>query len=314
MAINSNGAPIPRPRANSFSPPPTASPLALMYSSAPASGAETQPAIRSRRELIACGRRSSNAPNMAMAKITKNPENGTRTQADCNRAWRFKPAPNTPISAPSSAKQAAIGSTYARDSLRPRKPPTWPRRTTPDRIGSIGNTHGVKVRPTPARKNSASSFQLQVAAVAGADRLAVGLAATSPMLKPLSAQLIGDDQGEGALLSGLAWQVDIENAVIDLDVAEVLVMLLFALGQLRFAQADICGLGAELEAMPIQIIAFGSDQAQLDRLRRGVDQAQLKRLTNGQKIFAVIQRGAAQRRCGAAVQQARSGNGQGQDQ
>ncbi|RMS09688.1 hypothetical protein ALP75_203313 [Pseudomonas syringae pv. actinidiae] len=134
VAISSNGAPMPRPSANSFNPPPTASPLALIYSRAPASGAETQgetsrldttpntaaphsdppsvlPAMRSRRELIDCGRRSSKAPNMAMAKITKNAENGTSTHADCRRACRLRLAPNIPISAPSKAKQAAIGST-----------------------------------------------------------------------------------------------------------------------------------------------------------------------------------------------------------
>ncbi len=38
-------------------------------------------------------------------------------------------------------------------------PPGWPRKTTPVRIGSIGSTHGVKVRPSPARKNSAIERQ-----------------------------------------------------------------------------------------------------------------------------------------------------------
>ncbi|MNZ59199.1 hypothetical protein D3C78_772290 [compost metagenome] len=134
VATSSSGAPMPRPRANSFSAPPTASPLALIYSSAPASGADTQgdtsrlentpriaapssepplvwPTRRSRRWLMACGSFNSNRPNIARANSTKNSENGTSTQADCRRACRFMPAPNRPISAPSSAKQAAIGST-----------------------------------------------------------------------------------------------------------------------------------------------------------------------------------------------------------
>ena len=94
---------------NSFSPPPSASPLALMYSNAPASGAETQgetsrlettpstaaphneppsvrPAMRSSRLLIACGNLSSKTPNIARANTAKNIANGTSTHADCSRA------------------------------------------------------------------------------------------------------------------------------------------------------------------------------------------------------------------------------------
>ncbi|MCY1426900.1 hypothetical protein D9M71_427290 [compost metagenome] len=119
---------------NSFKPPPSASPLALMYSSAPANGAETQgetsklettpntaaphsdppsvrPAMRSRRLLMACGSLSSKTPNIAKANTAKNIANGTSTQADCSRACRLSWAPNRPIRAPSRAKQAAIGST-----------------------------------------------------------------------------------------------------------------------------------------------------------------------------------------------------------
>ncbi|MNG12663.1 hypothetical protein D3C84_962880 [compost metagenome] len=125
---------MPRPSTNSFNAPPSASPLALMYSSAPARGADTQgetnrlettpstaaphsdppsvrPAIRSRRLLMAWGSFSSNTPNIARAKMAKNRANGTSTQADCRRACRFNWAPNNPIKAPSKAKQAAIGST-----------------------------------------------------------------------------------------------------------------------------------------------------------------------------------------------------------
>ncbi|MNF77226.1 hypothetical protein D3C84_593660 [compost metagenome] len=90
---------------NSFNPPPKASPLALMYSNAPANGAETQgetsrldttpstaaphreppsvrPAMRSRRLLMACGSLSSNTPNIARANTAKNIAKGTSTQAD----------------------------------------------------------------------------------------------------------------------------------------------------------------------------------------------------------------------------------------
>ncbi|RMS09692.1 hypothetical protein ALP75_204611 [Pseudomonas syringae pv. actinidiae] len=108
--------------------------------------------------------------------------------------------------------------------------------------------------------------------------------------------MISDDERKGALLAGFAWQVDVENAVIDLDVAKVLVVFLLALGQLRLAQANVGRLGAELEAMAIQVITIGGDQTQFDRLWRGFDQAQLKGLTNRQEVLAVIQRAATQRR------------------
>lgn len=41
VATSSKGAPMPVPVANSLSAPPVASPLALMYSNAPAVGADT---------------------------------------------------------------------------------------------------------------------------------------------------------------------------------------------------------------------------------------------------------------------------------
>ncbi|MNG08627.1 hypothetical protein D3C84_920000 [compost metagenome] len=94
---------------NSFRPPPKASPLALMYSNAPASGADTQgetsrlettpstaaphseppsvrPAMRSSRLLMACGNLSSKTPNIASANTAKNMAKGTSTHADCRRA------------------------------------------------------------------------------------------------------------------------------------------------------------------------------------------------------------------------------------
>ncbi|KPY59430.1 hypothetical protein ALO94_200490 [Pseudomonas syringae pv. spinaceae] len=126
--------------------------------------------------------------------------------------------------------------------------------------------------------------------------------------------MISDYKRKGALLTGFAWQVDVENAVIDLDVAKVLVVFLLALGQLRFAQTNVGRLGAELEAMAIQVIAIGGDQPQFDRFWRGFDQAQLKGLTNWQEVLAVIQRAATQRWRRAAVQQTGCGGGQGQDQ
>ena len=73
----------------------------------------------------------------------------------------------------------------------------------------------------------------------------------------IGASLIGDGQSEWAIVAGLARDIDVENAVIDLDVAEELIVLFLTRWQLRSAQADVGGLGMELEAMAIQVITFG---------------------------------------------------------
>nr|GFD57334.1 hypothetical protein [Tanacetum cinerariifolium] len=88
-----------------------------------------------------------------------------------------------------------------------------------------------------------------------------------------------------------------------------LIVFLFAIGQLRSAQADIRWLGPKLEAMAVQVIAFGGDELQLDGLRRGVDQVQLKGLADWQEVLAVVDGCAAQCGRGPTVQQARAEGG-----
>ena len=124
----------------------------------------------------------------------------------------------------------------------------------------------------------------------------------------VGAALVGHDQREGALIG--ARQFHIENAVVDLDVAEVLVVLLFARGQLRRAEDDIGRVGAELKAVAVKVITFGGDEAQLDRLRRAFHQAQLKGFAHRQEVGAVVDR--AQGRTGATLQQPGGGGRQGE--
>lgn len=87
----------------------------------------------------------------------------------------------------------------------------------------------------------------------------------------VGAALVGHRQGERALMG--ARQLDIENPVVNLDIAEVLIVLLFTVGQLRCAQADIGRIGAELEAVTVEVVALGGDETQLDRLWRAFYQA-----------------------------------------
>ena len=107
-----------------------------------------------------------------------------------------------------------------------------------------------------------------------------------------------------------ARQFYIENAVVDLDIAEILIVLLFALGQLRGAQANIGRVGAKLKTMAIEVVTLCGDETQLDRLRRAFYQAQLKGFAYRQKVGAVVDR--AQRRTGPTVQQPGGGGRQGE--
>ncbi len=62
-------------------------------------------------------------------------------------------------------------------------PPVWPRNTTPDSIGSIGNTQGVKVRPRPARKNNATARQDRLRSLLSEVAALSGAAPSPAMLK-----------------------------------------------------------------------------------------------------------------------------------
>ncbi|MNI31564.1 hypothetical protein D3C76_869460 [compost metagenome] len=107
----------------------------------------------------------------------------------------------------------------------------------------------------------------------------------------VGASLIGHDQGEGALVG--ARQLDVENAVVDLDIAEVFIVLFLAVGQFRRAEEDIGRIGAKLKAVAVEVITFGGDETQLDRLRRAVNQTQLESFAHRQEVGAVVDRAQA---------------------
>ncbi|MNL25111.1 hypothetical protein D3C87_1465810 [compost metagenome] len=100
--------------------------------------------------------------------------------------------------------------------------------------------------------------------------------------------------------------------MVDLDIAEVLIVLFLPIGQLRRAKHDIGWFCAKLKAMAIEVITLGGDEAQFDRLRRAFYQAQLKRFAHRQEVGAVVDR--AQGGTGATLQQTGGGGRQGEDQ
>ena len=124
----------------------------------------------------------------------------------------------------------------------------------------------------------------------------------------VGAALIGHGQREGARIG--ARHFDVENAVINLDVAKVFIVLLFALGQLRRAKANLGWIGAKLKAMAIEVVTLCRDKTQLDRLRCAFYQAQLKRLAHRQEVGAVVDR--AQGGTGSTLQQPGGGGRQGE--
>jgi len=111
------------------------------------------------------------------------------------------------------------------------------------------------------------------------------------------------DTGIGAALGGqlelqrqragsgaLDRQTDRHVLVIDLDLAEILVIVFLALGKVRGAERDRLALDDKPELVAIQVIALGNGVADLDGLR-------IKRLQRGlegdrrvEKLFAVGQR------------------------
>ncbi|MNG11794.1 hypothetical protein D3C84_953620 [compost metagenome] len=120
--------------------------------------------------------------------------------------------------------------------------------------------------------------------------------------------MIGHRQREGALIA--ARQFDIENPVVNLDVAEVFIVFLLAFGQLCRADYDLGRVGAKLKAMAVEVITFGGDETQLDRLWRAVYQAQLKGFAHRQEVGAVVDR--AQGGTGSTLQQTGGGGRQGE--
>ena len=110
---------------------------------------------------------------------------------------------------------------------------------------------------------------------------------------------------------GRARHVHVDNAVIHLHIAKVLIMLGFAGRQLHRAQGDIGGVGFERKAVLVQVVTVGRHKTQLDVRGRAFDQVELERLADRQKIAAVIH--GAQRSAGAVVQQSRAHGGHGDE-
>src|SRR5690606_7256750 len=127
----------------------------------------------------------------------------------------------------------------------------------------------------------------------------------------VSAALIADLKGEGSVVGVLHRQADIQYAVVGFDFTEILVSLLYACWELCLADSHAGVVGLELKAMAIQVIAFGTNEAQLDSFRVGVHQAQAESFAHREEIGTVVQ--PAQRGAGAAVEQARGG-GKGEQQ
>lgn len=126
----------------------------------------------------------------------------------------------------------------------------------------------------------------------------------------IGAALVTHQQGEGARV--VARQFDVEHAVVHLDIAEELVVLGLALGDVRRAELDVRRLGAELEAVAVEVIAVGGDEAQLDGLGVGLDQAELEGFVHRQEIGAVGR--GAEGGAGAVVEQAGGERRAGQQQ
>ncbi|MCY1458823.1 hypothetical protein D9M71_762380 [compost metagenome] len=66
-------------------------------------------------------------------------------------------------------------------------------------------------------------------------------------------------------------------------------MLGFARRNLRSAQGNVGRFGAELEAVAVEVIAVGSDEAQLEGLGVALYQAQLEGFVYGQEVCTVVQ-------------------------
>ncbi|MCY1463253.1 hypothetical protein D9M71_811220 [compost metagenome] len=99
--------------------------------------------------------------------------------------------------------------------------------------------------------------------------------------------------------------------MIDLDIAEVLIVLFLPVGQACRAEEGVGGISTKLKSMAIEVVTLGGDKTQFDRLRRAVDQTQLKGFAYRQKVCAVVDR--AQSGTGSALQQTGGGDRQGED-
>ena len=128
----------------------------------------------------------------------------------------------------------------------------------------------------------------------------------------VGAALVGQQQGKGLIVSRWQRQLQIEHAVVDLDIAEVLVLLVLARRQLQFAEGNAGWLALDAETVTVEVIAFGIDEAQLDGAGRALDQAWHEGFRHRQEVAAVVQ-WCAQLGRGTRIEQTCAG-GQAQQQ
>ena len=102
--------------------------------------------------------------------------------------------------------------------------------------------------------------------------------------------------------------------MVHLDVAEEFIVLGLTLGDVRRAQGDVGRFRVELEAVAVEVVAIGGDEAQLDGLRIGLDQVELEGLVYRQKVGVVGQRSGAKGGAWAVVEQACGEGRAGQQQ
>ena len=123
----------------------------------------------------------------------------------------------------------------------------------------------------------------------------------------VGAALVADLQAQRALVRIVQRQADVQHAVVHLDIAEEFVVLGLAGGQLGLAEDQIGRLDAEVEAVAVEVVTLGGDEAQGHRLGIAADQAQLEGFAYGQEIAAVVQRCTNRRRGRALVEQIGAG-------
>ncbi|MNO77442.1 hypothetical protein D3C76_685520 [compost metagenome] len=137
-------------------------------------------------------------------------------------------------------------------------------------------------------------------ALAGSRRLSLGRAADDSRLHPVGdihpcgfrriaealvgAALVGDDQRQRALLRVVQRHLDIGDRVVHLGVAEIFVVMLLARWQLHLAHADVRGVGLEFQAVAVQVVAVGIDEAQAHLLAAALLHAQAEGLGHRQEL------------------------------
>jgi hypothetical protein len=81
----------------------------------------------------------------------------------------------------------------------------------------------------------------------------------------------------------------VDAVVINLDVAQVFVVMLFAVGELRFTQRDAWA-GLELHAATVEVIVLGQRPVQLQHARRGRVAAELVGLGDRQQVGRALRK------------------------